>query len=96
MVYAYTDYEDYVGSTYQKHIRLIRLHAILAQALRNPPALIYPQAKFPGIPSPTASIGDEDLASVDQSGQLKITPKTLRKCLQAIKEFNFSYSILTP
>ena len=33
---------------------------------------------------------------MDMAGQLKITPKTLRKCLQAIKEFNFSYSVLTP
>ena len=30
------------------------------------------------------------------AGQLKITPKTLKKGLQAIKEYNFSYSVLTP
>ena len=108
LVFAFNDYEDYIGSTYQKHVRLTRLHGILAEALSNPVALIYPPARLNGS-EPVSPLNSNrfaiqraltDLEKVQKpdnmEGQLKITPKTLKKCLQAIKEYNFSYSVLTP
>ena len=87
-------------------MRLTRLHSVLAEALNNPVALIYPPARPPGseVASPVNGMfglqrAQTDIAlntSTDMTGQLKITPKTLKKCLQAIKEYNFSYSVLTP
>ena len=44
LVYAFTDYEDYVGSTYQKHVRLVKLRNVLQKALKDPPGLVYPSA----------------------------------------------------
>ena len=44
LVFAFTDYEDYVGSTYQKHVRLVKFREVLGKALKDPPSLIYPSA----------------------------------------------------
>jgi hypothetical protein len=44
LVNAYNDYEDYIGSTYQKHVRLVKLHTMLQKALAAPHTLLNPQA----------------------------------------------------
>ena len=36
LVFAFNDYEDYIGSTYQKHVRLTRLHSSVSQNLNDP------------------------------------------------------------
>lgn len=42
LVKAFFDYEDFVGSTYYKQVRLYKYHNILVEALKDPSKLIYP------------------------------------------------------
>ena len=41
-IFVYTEYEDYLGSTYEKHIRLVKYFHVHKYCLRNPKSLIYP------------------------------------------------------
>ena len=97
---AYSNYEDFVGSTYYKHVRLFKYYKMLKQALKDTNALIYPQVQQFDVNS--AASEQNAIDSEDSAGEFalrensQILPKQLRKVLQAIKEYNYSYSVMTP
>ena len=44
LIFCHQDYEDYLGSTYDKHVKLYKYYQVLTYALRNPKSLIYPSS----------------------------------------------------
>ena len=100
MISAFQTFEDFVGSTHYKHQRLYKYYTMLTTALKDTNALIYPTNPFGddgkgglGFANSQTSL-DSDNEPCKENVQ--ILPKTLRKVLTAIKEYNFSYSVLTP
>ena len=47
LIYAYNDFEDYVGSTYQKHLRMFQYYLTLSYCLQNTEHLIFPSTESP-------------------------------------------------
>lgn len=99
LILAFQSFEDFVGSTHYKHQRLWKYHQMLVTVLQDTNALIYPpiqnEANLILHTSSQASI-DSEMAATACKENVQILPKTLRKVLTAIKEYNFSYSVLTP
>ena len=100
LINAFTSYEDFVGSTYYKHLRLFKYYTMLTNALKDTSALIYPSNKPDNFRDSIDSQASQLSTSMDGSSMVKeniqILPKRLQRVLQAIKEFNYSYSVLTP
>ena len=42
LIYVAQDYEDFLGSTYDKHVKLYKYYQVLMFCLKNPKDLIYP------------------------------------------------------
>ena len=98
---AYQNYEEFVGSSYYKHQRLYKYYQQLVQSLKDPAVLIYPPMQLAHNQSINESHASskhtqDDRTSVFLKENVQILPKLLRKVLQAIKEFNFAYSVITP
>ena len=42
---AFNDYEEFLGSSYDKHIRHYKYYEVLLEALKDLPTLIYPPVR---------------------------------------------------
>ena len=70
---------------------------MLCAALTDTSALIYPTIDENSLARQNSQESiDSDMAAAACKENVQILPKELRKVLTAIKEYNFSYSVLTP
>ena len=45
LIKAFVDFDDFIGSSHDKHIRHYKYYQVLMEALKDPSALIYPPTR---------------------------------------------------
>lgn len=67
LIYAFTEFEDYLGSTFKKQIRFLKYHKLLKIGLENVDILIFPPSLM--LPAQTTQSAS-DLAQTQNSQKI--------------------------